>query len=175
MPAEVLTAAPAGMPLVDAAALPTVGLTAWQALFDHGGLTAGQRVLVNGAGGAVGGYAVQLAHGGRRLRRSRPPAPRSVDRVRAAGADEVVDHTTTELASVVTEPVDVVLNLAPVDPERAGGARRPGPPGRRRWSAPPCGCPPRPTRLGACGASTSSSAATPPSSPGWWSGSTAAR
>ena len=38
-----------------------VGLTAWQALFDDAGLTAGQRVLINGAGGAVGGYAVQLA------------------------------------------------------------------------------------------------------------------
>ena len=41
--------------------MPLVGLTAWQALFDHGKLTAGQRMLINGAGGAVGGYAVQLA------------------------------------------------------------------------------------------------------------------
>ena len=49
------------VPLADAAALPTVGLTAWQALFEHGGLKAGQRVLINGAGGAVGSYAVQLA------------------------------------------------------------------------------------------------------------------
>jgi NADPH:quinone reductase-like Zn-dependent oxidoreductase len=38
-----------------------VGLTAWQALFDHAKLAARQRVLINGAGGAVGGYAVQLA------------------------------------------------------------------------------------------------------------------
>src|SRR5256885_1849866 len=62
-PAEVLTPAPTSIPLPDAAALPVVGLTAWQALFDHGKLTAGQRVLINGAGGAVGGYAVQLAKG----------------------------------------------------------------------------------------------------------------
>ena len=117
VPAEVLTAAPAGVPLVDAAALPTVGLTAWQALFDLGGLTAGQRLLVNGAGGAVGGYAVQLAHAAG-VHVVATASPRSIDRVRAAGADEVVDHTTTELASVITEPVDVVLNLAPVDPER---------------------------------------------------------
>ena len=67
-PAETLTAAPTTVPLPDAAALPLVGLTAWQALFDHGRLTAGQRVLINGAGGAVGGYAVQLAKIGRRPR-----------------------------------------------------------------------------------------------------------
>ncbi len=60
-PAEILTAAPSGIPLADAAALPSVALTAWQALFDDAGLTAGQRLLVNGAGGAVGGHAVQLA------------------------------------------------------------------------------------------------------------------
>ncbi|WP_369213988.1 alcohol dehydrogenase catalytic domain-containing protein, partial [Streptomyces flavofungini] len=60
-PARLLTSAPASIPLADAAGLPLVGLTAWQALFDHARLTAGQRVLINGAGGAVGGYAVQLA------------------------------------------------------------------------------------------------------------------
>ncbi|MFC4471779.1 NADP-dependent oxidoreductase, partial [Streptomyces xiangluensis] len=60
-PAGILTPAPKSVPLPDAAALPLVGLTAWQALFDHAKLAAGQRVLVNGAGGAVGGYAVQLA------------------------------------------------------------------------------------------------------------------
>src|SRR3954449_5155410 len=58
--AEILAPAPTSIPLPDAAALPMVGLTAWQALFDDAGLTAGQRVLINGAGGAVGGYAVQL-------------------------------------------------------------------------------------------------------------------
>ncbi len=66
-PVEALAAAPKSVPLADAAALPVVALTAYQALFDHGKLTAGQRVLINGAGGAVGGYAVQLAH-----RRGRP-------------------------------------------------------------------------------------------------------
>src|SRR3954463_4463830 len=60
-PAEILAPAPTRIPLSDAAALPMVGLTAWQALFDDAGLAAGQRVLINGAGGAVGGYAVQLA------------------------------------------------------------------------------------------------------------------
>jgi NADPH:quinone reductase-like Zn-dependent oxidoreductase len=57
-PAEILTSAPKKIPLTDAAALPLVGLTAWQALFDHAKLVSGQRVLINGAGGAVGDYAV---------------------------------------------------------------------------------------------------------------------
>ncbi|MET8847594.1 NADP-dependent oxidoreductase [Amycolatopsis sp. NPDC004625] len=115
-PAEALTPAPKSVPLADAAALPLVGLTAYQALFDHAGLQAGQRVLVNGAGGAVGGYAVQLAHhaGAYVIATA---SPRSGDAVKSAGADEVVDHTSTAVTAAVTEPVDVVLNLAPVAPE----------------------------------------------------------
>jgi NADPH:quinone reductase-like Zn-dependent oxidoreductase len=114
-PADVLAPAPTSIPLADAAALPTVGLTAEQALFDHAGLRAGQRVLVNGAGGAVGGYAVQLAkRAGAHV--IAVAGPRSSERVRALGADEVVDHTSTEVTAAVTEPVDVVLNLAPVEP-----------------------------------------------------------
>ncbi|NUP53461.1 MAG: NADP-dependent oxidoreductase [Catenulispora sp.] len=113
-PAEILAPAPAGIDLADAAALPVVGLTAWQALFDHAKLEAGQRVLINGAGGAVGGYAVQLAkNAGAYVVAT--AGPRSSERVRAGGADEVVDHTTTAL-SAATGPVDVVLNLAPIEP-----------------------------------------------------------
>jgi NADPH:quinone reductase-like Zn-dependent oxidoreductase len=117
-PADALTGAPKGVPLADAAALPLVGLTAWQALFDHGGLTAGQRVLVNGASGAVGGYAVQLAkETGAHVIGT--VGPRSAARVQARGADEVVDHTTTtDVTAAVTEPVDLVINLAPVAPEQ---------------------------------------------------------
>ncbi|MET7694553.1 NADP-dependent oxidoreductase [Streptomyces sp. NPDC005483] len=114
-PAEVLTPAPKSVPLPDAAALPLVGLTAYQALFDHGKLTAGQRVLINGAGGAVGGYAVQLAkNAGAHVIAT--AGPRSNEAVTSAGADEVIDHTTTSVTAAVTEPVDLALNLAPVDP-----------------------------------------------------------
>ena len=113
-PAEILAAAPTSIPLPDAAALPMVGLTAWQALFDDAGLTAGQRVLINGAGGAVGGYAVQLAkRAGAHVIAT--ASPRSSERVSSAGADEVIDHTTTEVR--VAEPVDVLLNLARIAPE----------------------------------------------------------
>ncbi|GAA1599914.1 NADP-dependent oxidoreductase [Kribbella sancticallisti] len=52
---------PAGVDHIAAAALPISGLTAWQALFDHAHLQAGQTVLIHGAGGAVGSVAVQLA------------------------------------------------------------------------------------------------------------------
>ncbi|GAA4916857.1 NADPH:quinone reductase-like Zn-dependent oxidoreductase [Actinomycetospora succinea] len=116
-PAEVLTAAPRSIPLADAAALPMVGLTAWQALLDDAKLTAGQRVLVNGAGGAVGGYAVQLAkHAGAYVIAT--GTPRSSARLTSVGADEVVDHTATDVVSAVTEPVDVLLNLASIEPEQ---------------------------------------------------------
>ncbi|MDO8189110.1 NADP-dependent oxidoreductase [Conexibacter sp. JD483] len=114
-PAAALAPAPAGIPLADAAALPMVGLTAWQALFDDAGLTDGQRILINGAGGAVGGYAVQLAkRAGAHVIAT--ASPRSSARVRAAGADEVIDHTSS--AVTVAEPVDVLLNLARIAPEQ---------------------------------------------------------
>jgi len=126
-PAEILTKAPTSIPPVDAAALPLVGLTAWQALFDHAKLEAGQRVLINGAGGAVGGYAVQLAkRAGAYV--IAVASPRSSERV-AEDADEVIDHTGTDLTAAVTDPVDVVLNLAPVDPAQLAalpGLIRPG-------------------------------------------------
>ncbi|QQD77808.1 NADP-dependent oxidoreductase [Curtobacterium sp. YC1] len=115
-PADAVVPAPTTIPLTDAAALPSVALTAWQALFDDGQLQAGQRVLVMGAGGVVGKYAIQLAvRAGVHVIAT--ASPRSIDAVRAAGADEVVDHTTTDVREVVSEPVDVLLNLAPIDPE----------------------------------------------------------
>ncbi|MFG2858939.1 NADP-dependent oxidoreductase [Streptomyces mirabilis] len=127
-PVEALTPAPKSVALSDAAALPLVGLTAWQALFEHAKLTAGQRVLVNGAGGAVGGYAVQLAKQAGAFVIA-TAGPRSSRRVTAAGADEVIDHTTADVATAVSQPVDVVLNLAPVEPAQLDallGLVRPG-------------------------------------------------
>jgi NADPH:quinone reductase-like Zn-dependent oxidoreductase len=109
-PAAILAPAPASIDLADAAALPAVGLTAWQALFDHAKLTSGQRVLINGAGGAVGGYAVQLAKNAGAYVIAVTSA-RTGDQAEAAGADEVT-------GTVVTDPVDVVLNLAPIQPDQ---------------------------------------------------------
>lgn len=116
-PAASLVAAPTSIPLADAAALPSVALTAWQALFDEGALVAGQRVLIVGAGGVVGKYAIQLAkRAGAHVVAT--ASPRSDADVRAAGADEIIDRTASDPLDVVTGPVDVLLNLAPLEPER---------------------------------------------------------
>jgi len=110
-PAEVLTSAPRTVEPADAAALPSVALTAWQALFEHVGLTAGQSVLVNGAGGAVGGYAVQLAaQAGASVTATASAGSR--DRVRGYGAERIIDYTATPLPEALAgERFDVVLNL----------------------------------------------------------------
>ncbi|MFC8147388.1 NADP-dependent oxidoreductase [Streptomyces paradoxus] len=110
-PAEALAAAPRTGEAADAAALPSVALTAWQALFEHAGLKAGQTLLVNGAGGAVGGYAVQLAaQAGASVTATASAA--SQDRVRSYGAERVIDHTVTPLQEALAgEQFDVVLNL----------------------------------------------------------------
>ncbi|MBF4607474.1 NADP-dependent oxidoreductase [Curtobacterium sp. VKM Ac-1393] len=116
-PAEAVVAAPSTIPLADAAALPSVALTAWQALFDDGRLTAGQRLLIVGAGGVVGKYAVQLAkRAGAHVIAT--ASPRSADAVRAAGADQVIDHTDTDVLGALDGQVDVLLNLAPIEPEQ---------------------------------------------------------
>ena len=116
-PAEALAAAPRTGELADAAALPSAGLAAWQALFEHAGLKTGQSVLINGAGGAVGGYAVQLAaQVGATV--TATASARSIDRIRFYGADRIVDYTATPvLQALAGQRFDVVLNLAPTSPE----------------------------------------------------------
>jgi NADPH:quinone reductase-like Zn-dependent oxidoreductase len=115
-PADVLVRAPESMPLRDAAAIPVAGLTAWQAVQEHAHVVRGQRVLVNGAGGGVGGFTVQLAKlaGAYVIATA---STRSADAVRAQGADEVIDYTTTSPAAAVRQPVDAVLSLVPVNSE----------------------------------------------------------
>ncbi|MFI0354304.1 NADP-dependent oxidoreductase [Actinomadura sp. 9N407] len=116
-PAEALATAPGTIELADAAALPSAALTAWQSLFEHADLKEGHSVLINGAGGGVGGYAVQLAkQAGATV--TATAGPRSTDRIRSYKADRIVDHTTTPLVQAVAgQRFDVVLNLAPTSPE----------------------------------------------------------
>ncbi|WP_236789348.1 NADP-dependent oxidoreductase [Amycolatopsis sp. GM8] len=116
-PAELLASAPRAVELADAAALPSTGLTAMQALFEHAELKTGQSILVNGAGGAVGGYAVQLAHQAGATVTATASA-RSIDRLRSYGADHIVDHAATPLPQAVAgQRFDVVLNLVRTTPE----------------------------------------------------------
>ncbi|MFG1810935.1 NADP-dependent oxidoreductase [Streptomyces sp. NPDC049040] len=112
-PADVLAAAPRTVEPADAAALPSVGLAAWQALFEHAGVKAGHSVLIDGAGGAVGGFAVQLAkQAGATV--TATTGPRSRDRVRSYGADRIVDRTDGPASRTQAgQRFDAVLHLAP--------------------------------------------------------------
>ncbi|MGW1676128.1 NADP-dependent oxidoreductase [Saccharopolyspora sp. NPDC002376] len=91
-----------------AAALPISGLTAWQGLFDHGHLTAGQTVLVHGAAGGVGSMAVQLARdvGARVIGTGRT---RDRDQALALGVDFFLDLQSEKLEEV--GEVDVVFDV----------------------------------------------------------------
>jgi NADPH:quinone reductase-like Zn-dependent oxidoreductase len=91
-----------------AAAIPLTGLTAWQGLFDAGQLSAGQTVLIHGAAGGVGHFAVQFA----KVKGAHVIATasgRNRDFLRSLGADEVIDYNTTKFEDVVHD-VDVVLD-----------------------------------------------------------------
>lgn len=111
VPAESLAAAPSSVDLADAAALPVAALTAWQALFDIAGLTSGQTILINGASGAVGGYAIQLAKQAGAVVTATAKA-RDTERLRGLGADRIVDYIDYTRSPIEVEggPFDVVLN-----------------------------------------------------------------
>jgi NADPH:quinone reductase-like Zn-dependent oxidoreductase len=93
---------------IHAAALPLAGLTAWQSLFDAGGLAAGQRVLIHAAAGGVGSLAVQLAKwkGAWVIGTA---SERNHDFLRQLGVDQPVDYETVRFEEAV-QPVDVVFD-----------------------------------------------------------------
>jgi NADPH:quinone reductase-like Zn-dependent oxidoreductase len=103
-----LAAKPRTLGHVESAAIPLAALSAWQGLFDPGRLAEGQSVLVHGAAGGVGHFAVQLAHE-RGARVIGTPSPSSLERVRELGADEVIDYTSTRFEDAV-EQVDLVFD-----------------------------------------------------------------
>jgi len=87
-----LVAKPVSISFAQAAAIPVAGCTALQAIRDHGRIRAGQRVLINGAAGGVGTFAVQIAKAlGANV--TAVCSTRNVDLVRSLGADHVVDYT----------------------------------------------------------------------------------
>jgi NADPH:quinone reductase-like Zn-dependent oxidoreductase len=99
---------PARVDHVHAAASPISALTACQGLFDRGRLAPGERVLIHGAAGGVGVFAVQLAHG-RGARVIGTASAANVDFVRGLGADEVIDYRAARFEDVVRD-VDVVFD-----------------------------------------------------------------
>jgi NADPH:quinone reductase-like Zn-dependent oxidoreductase len=91
-----------------AAVVPISALTAWQALVDRTNLSEGERLLVHGAAGGVGAFAVQLArHKGAHIVATSSAA--NVDFVKGLGADEVIDYRSTPFERVVRN-MDVVLD-----------------------------------------------------------------
>ena len=99
---------PKSLDHVQAAAVPLAALTAWQALFEAAKLEAGRRVLIHGAAGGVGTFAVQFAH----LKGAHvigTASKKNHEFLRSLGANETVDYTTTRFEDVVRD-VDVVLD-----------------------------------------------------------------
>jgi NADPH:quinone reductase-like Zn-dependent oxidoreductase len=107
VPAAFLARKPTSLSHVESAAVPLPALSAWQGLFVHGRLAAGERVLVHGAVGGVGQFATQLAHR-RGAHVIATASPDAFDAAGALGADEVVDGR-TELDEGVG-PVDLVFD-----------------------------------------------------------------
>lgn len=105
---EELALKPKTLDHVHAAAVPLTALTAWQALFDHGGLSGGQSILIHAAAGGVGSFAVQLARwkGARVIGTA---SARHHDYLKRLGCDQVIDYTTTRFEDMVRD-VDVVLD-----------------------------------------------------------------
>jgi NADPH:quinone reductase-like Zn-dependent oxidoreductase len=99
---------PPSLDHTQAAAVPISALTAWQALIDRAQLSQGQRVLVHGAAGGVGSFAVQVAcH--KKAHVIATASKANADFVAALGADEVIDYQSTPFETVVRD-VDVVLD-----------------------------------------------------------------
>jgi NADPH:quinone reductase-like Zn-dependent oxidoreductase len=123
--AGLLAPKPRTLDHLQSAAIPLAGLSAWQGLFEHGRLAAGQRVLIHGAAGGIGAFAVQLAHW-RGAHVVGTASTANLETARALGADQVLDHTTTRFEDAV-EPVDVVFDTAGGDRlERSPAVLRPG-------------------------------------------------
>jgi NADPH:quinone reductase-like Zn-dependent oxidoreductase len=93
---------------IRAAAIPLAALTAWQTLFDAAGLSAGQKVLIHGAAGGVGSFAVQLAKW-KGAHVTGTESARNQSFIQELGADETIDYTKTRFDDVVRD-VDVVFD-----------------------------------------------------------------
>ena len=114
VPADKLVSVPANLSVVDAAAVPTSAMTALQALRDIAHVRPGQTVLVTGASGGVGSFAVQIAKAfGAEV--TGVCSTRNVDLVRSLGADHVIDYTTTDFTST-DRRYDVVLDNVEAQP-----------------------------------------------------------
>ena len=102
---------PANLSFEEAAAVPVAGLTALEAVRDHGRLQPGQRVLVNGASGGVGSFAVQIAKALGAGNVTAVCSTRNVERARALGADTVIDYSREDYTRG-GERYDLIVDVA---------------------------------------------------------------
>jgi len=106
---ETLVAArPRTVDHLHAAAIASASLTAWKVLFEAGGLRPGQKVLIHGATGGVGGFAVQLAHA-RGIHVVGTASKRNQSYLKELGADEAIDYESVRFEDVVRD-VDMVFD-----------------------------------------------------------------
>jgi NADPH:quinone reductase-like Zn-dependent oxidoreductase len=116
---------PKSLSFVEAASAPVVAVTAWQMLFDYAQAKAGQTVLIHGAGGNVGAYAVQMARNAG-LEVFATASSKDLDYVRELGADTAIDYRETPFEDVV-RAVDIVLDTVGGDTlMRSIGVLKPG-------------------------------------------------
>lgn len=110
--ADNIVQAPKSIPLEDAAAIPLAALTAWQALFKHGKLESGQRVLITAAAGGVGSFAVQLAKwkGAYVIGTA---SEQSFPKLDEFGIDEIINYKTESIVDRIKEKVDLIFHLSP--------------------------------------------------------------
>ncbi|MDD1751970.1 MAG: NADP-dependent oxidoreductase [Methanotrichaceae archaeon] len=110
---------------IEAAAVPTAGLTAWQALFDIARLDRGQSVLIHGAAGGVGSFATQFAKW-RGAHVIGTASSHNLQFLKSLGADEVIDYKTQRFENMVPD-LDVVLDTVGEDTfDRSWGILKPG-------------------------------------------------
>lgn len=116
---------PASLDDIKAASVPVIAITAQQALFEHAKLGAGQTVLIHGAAGNVGAYAVQLAREAE-LQIIATAGAADIDMVRALGADQVIDFRKRPFEDAV-KGADAVIDLVGGETQsRSFGVLKPG-------------------------------------------------
>ena len=106
--ADIVALMPPSLSYEEAAAIPLAGLTALQALRNVGKISAGHHVLINGASGGVGSFAVQIAKAFE-ARVTAVCSSRNAEFVRSLGADRIIDYA-REKVTAVDEPVDIVFD-----------------------------------------------------------------
>jgi NADPH:quinone reductase-like Zn-dependent oxidoreductase len=106
--AAMIVAMPSSLSFIEAASVPVVAVTAYQMLFDYAQIKAGQAVLILGAAGNVGAYAVQLAREAK-VQVFATAGPADVDYVHGLGAEMVVNYKASKFEDAVP-PVDAVLD-----------------------------------------------------------------